>query len=214
MLATVTNFTFKSNEKLTVTDFEQLFPENWSYLIDLENKESDFEKVQFLRLRHLKLFCEKELLNFTAEDIKSITLFTPYHYYECRVPKTGTSTRGALFWPLFHDRNTTANSQHQVFDRLVPKTRPVTMKDEVFRNYTFGFMFVRDPFQRALSAYYNKVRKENYFGGRDWSLNRYFNYLVQNSMQDPHFKTQVEAATHYLIEPVDVNIRLRSADTS
>ena len=66
------------------------------------------------------------------------------------------------------------------------------MKDEVFRNYTFGFMFVRDPFQRALSAYYNKVRKENYFGGRDWSLNRYFDYLVQNSMQDPHFKTQVE----------------------
>ena len=101
MLATVTNFTFKSNEKLTVTDFEQLFPENWSYLIDLENKESDFEKVQFLRLRHLKLFCEKELLNFTAEDIKSITLFTPYHYYECRVPKTGKACRAQILFPEF-----------------------------------------------------------------------------------------------------------------
>ena len=64
------------------------------------------------------------------------------------------------------------------------------MKKKLFRSYTFGFMFVRDPFQRALSAYYNKVKKENYFNGKNWTLTYYFNYLVKNSVKDQHFKMQ------------------------
>ena len=78
---------------LKISDFEHLFPPNGSYLIDVEKKQTDFDMVQFLRLRHLKSFCDKQLIkNFTTDGVKSITLFTPYHYYECRVPKTGKNT--------------------------------------------------------------------------------------------------------------------------
>ena len=58
------------------------------------------------------------------------------------------------------------------------------------QKYKFGFMFVRDPFQRALSGFYDKVKKQNYFKGQNWTINQFFQRLVRKSAQDEHFDSQ------------------------
>ena len=67
--------------------------------------------------------------------------------------------------------------------------------------FWFGFMFVRDPFERAVSAYYNKVKKENYFNGRNWTIVEYFEHLIKNDVTDRHFKPQYQ-----LCNPCSLNV--------
>ena len=81
---------------------------------------------------------------------------------------------------------------HPIRDKSVPKSKVSILKEQLKSKYRFGFMFVRDPFARALSAYYNKVRKENYFEGKKWTPNDYFSYLVHNTTDNQHFNQQVD----------------------
>ena len=52
-------------------------------------------------------------------------------------------------------------------------------------------MFVRDPFERAVSAYYNKVLQHNDLNGQNWTIREYFINLVENNNNDHHFRPQI-----------------------
>ena len=59
------------------------------------------------------------------------------------------------------------------------------------KSFSYGYMFVRDPFQRALSGYYNKVLPHNYLNGAKWSLSQYFEHLVADNIENQHFRSQI-----------------------
>ena len=62
---------------------------------------------------------------------------------------------------------------------------------------------MRDPFQRALSAYYDKVVKENFLGGGNWNITEYFRILVTHNYKNEHFTPQIE-----ICDPLFAEIQL------
>ena len=62
-------------------------------------------------------------------------------------------------------------------------------------------MFVRDPFERAISAYYNKVATNLLLRGRKFTLNTYFKHLAEENEGNFHFVPQMS-----LCDPCKLNI--------
>ena len=101
---------------------------------------------------------------------------------------SGTNSRGMVLWPLNH--NDSSKYQHPVFDRAVLKSG----KDRYLRliepEIQFSYMFVRDPFDRAISAYFDKV-----LGGpllnKSMTLEDFFRYLNHGNVNNHHFLSQM-----------------------
>ena len=55
----------------------------------------------------------------------------------------------------------------------------------------FGFQFTRDPFERAVSGYFNKVIKENLLTGSKTRFNEYLRFLATNDTNNHHFDPQM-----------------------
>ena len=77
------------NDQLSLSDFNNVFSLNYSYLIDEESEMSDLELIQKKRMEHLKHFCRYWKFSYKQDKQLSISLFTGHSCYECRVPKTG-----------------------------------------------------------------------------------------------------------------------------
>ena len=127
----------------------------------------------------------------SSQDCSSLLLiFYEYVYALC----LGSSTRGVFFWPYFHgpDCPYDPKIKHPVFDHKVPKDsqQKFFKTHQQASKFWFGFMFVRDPFERAVSAYYNKVKGKNLLKGKNWTISEYFDHLVKHNVQDEHFKLQ------------------------
>ena len=107
---------------------------------------------------------------------------------------SGTTTRGAITWGLFHEGP--VGKKHPHGDKKIPSMRIQDFlikrqKTSDFDNW-FGFQFVRDPFDRAISAYFDKVTGGNRLTGRNTSLTSFFEQLVAgNVANDPHFLPQL-----------------------
>ena len=88
--------------------------------------------------------------------------------------------------------------KHQVLDDNVPKINVATFarnhkQHSKFENW-FGFQFARDPFERALSGYFNKIIGKNWFGGAaNLSLNKFLNRLsnFDPKLSNNHFLPQI-----------------------
>ena len=92
---------------------------------------------------------------------------------------SGTTNRGFIFRPLFHNWQIEGEKdlylyRHPLGDPMVPKISGSALARTVaaMQNKFTGFFFVRDPFQRALSAYFDKIRKRND------NINSFFRSLV------------------------------------
>ncbi|XP_075256382.1 carbohydrate sulfotransferase 12-like isoform X2 [Convolutriloba macropyga] len=186
------------NNLLSITDFEKVFPKNGTYPFDVESRLKNSIDIQKLRLWNLEKFCAGTSYKFDTDlEIPSLTLFPGTKVFECRVPKTGSSTRGAIFWPIFHKSSTDTaekNYIHPMDDRDVRKTTQLMWKSTFARSYPFGFMFVREPFERAVSGYYNRIVERHKMKGYEtehMTLKSYIKILISGGTDDQHFKTQI-----------------------
>ena len=55
----------------------------------------------------------------------------------------------------------------------------------------FSYMFVRDPFERALSAYFNKVLTGVILKNKSMAVEDYFRYLSHGNVNNEHFLSQL-----------------------
>ena len=82
---------------------------------------------------------------------------------------------------------------HRSFDKKVPKTSQTEVFNHpsTFTNYKLRYLFAREPFDRALSGYFDKVARNGWLGGRDKSLKDYFKVLIEKRTQNDHFIDQL-----------------------
>ena len=90
----VTNASFNQpnyNPNLTISDFDQVFHDDFEYLFEKEKRMSNSTEINSLRIEYLQSFCRKWPLARMIPDPSSyITVFGSDKAYECRVAKTGT----------------------------------------------------------------------------------------------------------------------------
>lgn len=186
-----------NNDKLTILDFDRIFNPSFEYIVDTENDNGiDKESIQRRRINQLRQFCQNWRFTYKKSKARSLTLFTGHKCYECRVPKTGSSTRGAITWPIFHPKEqmkfeSWSDWNHPMNDKKTRKVSMVNWKQMFKESFPYGYMFVRDPFQRALSAYFNKVLPHNLLDGGNWTLTEYIQHLIKDNIKDHHFRSQV-----------------------
>ena len=79
------------NPNLTISDFDQVFHDDFEYLFEKEKRMSNSTEINSLRIEYLQSFCRKWPLARMIPDPSSyITVFGSDKAYECRVAKTGT----------------------------------------------------------------------------------------------------------------------------
>ena len=108
-------------------------------------------------------------------------------------------------WKLFH-KGPIRGQTHPNGDPYVPsmKIRNFLSRRQQISDFKdwFGFQFVRDPFDRAISAYFDKVKEGNRLTGRRTNLTSFFRLLVSRKVSnDPHFLPQIEVC-----DPCRLNI--------
>ena len=62
-------------------------------------------------------------------------------------------------------------------------------------------MFTRDPFDRALSGFFDKVLRKGWLEGPNMTLNHYFDILVEGDTRNVHFTKQLS-----ICDPCFLNI--------
>ena len=90
---------------------------------------------------------------------------------------------------------------HVIRDDAVPKASPQLYSRNKHNLSKFSYMFTRDPFDRALSGYFDKVVRRDWLGGRNMTLNEYFNVLNERKTSNIHFATQLS-----ICDPCQLNI--------
>ncbi|XP_075246999.1 uncharacterized protein LOC142340309 [Convolutriloba macropyga] len=157
------------------------------------------EERQMMRLQTIRKFCKSDLyrdMGYNSEALedthlsKKVTLFRKFGAFECRVAKTGTSTRGKVFYPLFHNNQTMNDpNYHPSNDDDVPKLAVSRFRKRKL-NLMFGFMFTRDPFDRAVSAYFNRVIPNLKMLNNYESLNNFLLLLATTRSETVSFVNQ------------------------
>ena len=135
----------------------------------------DLERIQKLRVNKIKDYCNKHpefSTSLNNDEIKQAlaeshfhkyglfyNFLEPYRYYECRVAKASTTARSFILWKAFHTGKniTTSVYYHPTMDPDVVKMDrlPPEKLHHALSTY-FGAIFVRDPIDKIISAYFNK----------------------------------------------------------
>ena len=140
-------------------------------------EKNDIERVQQLRLNNLNNYCKKQNPEawtspgqngltrqvITKRHFEKYGVFysslKPYKYFECRVAKAGTTARSFILWAAFHSGRNIHNFPyyHPVNDPEIVKMSSLKENElqNVLANY-FGAIFVREPLDKIISAYFNK----------------------------------------------------------
>jgi len=188
-------------------EMQRLFPLNKTYIDDVQTELKNVDIQQKRRLQQLHKFCSSS----QYEEMKAkgrvwtgsvITVIDDYHAFECRVPKTGTYTRAEIMWPLFHTSPPrTSPPLHPVYDGQVPKTTALKISKSI-GNHSSRFMFTRDPFERAVSGYFDKVveNSAHWFGQKEATMVSYFTKLSQQFNGNEHFMMQVKICDPCLLK--------------
>ena len=75
-------------------------------------------------------------------------------------------------------------------DRSVPKMTPYEYASDDNNLEKFSFMFTRDPFDRALSGYFNKILPRN-TARKNTSLDEFFMTVIERKTENKHFIKQL-----------------------
>ena len=113
----------------------------------------------------------------------------------------GSSTRGLIFYPIFHHNRT--NFEPNYHPRMDRKVRKKSIKQFLIGKYhpKFGFMFTRDPLDRALSAYFDRVLPNPALLEQFKSLDNYLRNLSMEENKNSHFRPQLSVC-----DPCRLNI--------
>ncbi|XP_075265787.1 carbohydrate sulfotransferase 9-like [Convolutriloba macropyga] len=159
------------------------------------------EDIQVERMKTLQRFCSssnnRKIVSGKCSRGENglVYLFEKYNAFECGVAKTGSSSRTRIFWPLFHNQTVPSSSkyEHRSSDKAVKKVtqNEITANPEKYRSYSTRFLFTRDPFNRALSGYFDKVERNGWLGGKNTSLSQYFGMSISGKTQNGHFAEQL-----------------------
>ena len=111
----------------------------------------------------------------------------------------GIWARHSILWNLFRYPN---NSQVDVSatGEKVSKQWPAGGSGRRSKPKEFRYMFVRDPFDRAISGYRNGL-KNGWLKNSNMTFNEYLDFLVQDGPKDSHFDLQVT-----ICDPCALNI--------
>ena len=102
---------------------------------------------------------------------------------------SGTSARGKVLWTLNHRDN--SKYTHPLYDGALKKFHADSYRQFVEPKVQFSYMFVRDPFERALSAYFNKILTGKFLNNKSMTMEDYFRYLSQRNVNNEHFVSQL-----------------------
>ena len=123
------------------------------------------------------------LQNFHGSPTRaSINFFKSIFYF------LGTSFRAKVLWKLHHDQ---PGYVHSIYDKLVKKTHAEGYRKRYQNRVNFAYMFVRDPFERAVSSYFNKVLTGQTLKNKSMTMENYFHYLNTANSDNEHFVTKL-----------------------
>ncbi|XP_033127908.1 carbohydrate sulfotransferase 11-like [Anneissia japonica] len=115
-----------------------------------------------LRRQHVKKLCSGDLYSKNTIDKANLIVVDEYKLMYCSVPKTGCSSWKRLFLVLHRLYNSTGDISpgqvHQTFKTLAKVTE--AKAEEILQTYT-KFFFLRKPLDRVLSAYRNKIERND-----------------------------------------------------
>ena len=97
--------------------------------------------------------------------------------------------------PIFHDvrQENLSEYKHPSRDEAVTKAleTQVISHPQTFKKYSLRYMFTREPFDRALSGYFDKVVKQGWLDGQNMTLSEFFKVLINESTNNGHFTEQL-----------------------
>lgn len=139
---------------------------------------------------------------FYNKKIDQSIIIKELHCIYMPVPKAGTKSIKQVFADYLYKCNSDARfNTSDINTKGLPFSRISKLKAETLRDDLFVFSFVRNPFKRILSCYFDKIRKKtSYKGflryGNQFNRQMSFEEFVKNiscipdSDADQHFRSQ------------------------